>query len=386
MSKKSSKPIWERLSAPKDKGEEWREQKRKEYAKEAGKRFSKPTCGFFGSPGSLAVGTPYKDPDYALKHPRGGAQFHTLGSGRNFKKNVDGALGKIPSINVGDKYIDPGKKRIEYARSLRKKWLDRPGFKPAGSIKYKPPAFQSELDASSEPAEVKKLLKELNARGPKTKKETFEARNFVTSPTKKGSYGSVGTLMPQYADEVKEMWKYKESPYDRPRELRRLEFQAAQEKLGDRPPFRPRVSLKGQTTFSNNIECYGTAGEDEEESKPREKNRHNRLAMEKAKAARERYLRRIAEEEANERPAFKPTNPGKKNIHFDKKQTLSPYPEHLPDPKVETNPFFSSTKVPEGQAPWVPNNHDSTTPQRSVIIGTLSQRKAANSVALSATK
>ena len=51
MSKKS--PIWERLSAPKDKGEEWREEKRKQYAAEGMKRFSSPGNGYFGNPTCL---------------------------------------------------------------------------------------------------------------------------------------------------------------------------------------------------------------------------------------------------------------------------------------------------------------------------------------------
>ena len=100
----SKSPIWERLSSPKDKGEEWRAEKRKEYAAEGMKRFASPSNGYFGTPQSLAVGSPYKDPEYALKHPRGGAQFHSLGSGRG-NASPDGALSKAPSIHVGDEYV-----------------------------------------------------------------------------------------------------------------------------------------------------------------------------------------------------------------------------------------------------------------------------------------
>jgi hypothetical protein len=165
-----------------------------------------------------AVGSSYKDPDYALKHPRGGAQFHTLGSGRG-AGSPDGALSPAPSIHVGDecvaaaagactdrqtaqdvvrvtgsplpreqtlthkqfasavppvfvvhRFVDPGRKRVLYAKSMRAKWLDRPGFKPSGKPKEQLPVFQSELDATSPPDVVKTLLAKLNARGPKQKK------------------------------------------------------------------------------------------------------------------------------------------------------------------------------------------------------------------------
>jgi hypothetical protein len=51
-----------------------------------------------------AVGSSYKDPDYALKHPRGGPQFHSLGSGRAHA-SPDGALSPAPSIHVGDECV-----------------------------------------------------------------------------------------------------------------------------------------------------------------------------------------------------------------------------------------------------------------------------------------
>ena len=118
-------------------------------------------------------------------------------------------------------------------------------------------------------------------------------------------------------------------------------------------------------------------------------------------------MRRKEEEEANERPPFRyhmrptmdgrrhavhlqlaifvvyrPANPGKKSIHFDKHFTLSPYPEHVADPKIEKNPYFDTQKPPEGQPPWVPNDHDSTKPMKSVLIGTLSQYQQAKTTAL----
>jgi len=134
-------------------------------------------------------------------------------------KSPDGAISPVASIHVGDNYVDPGRQRVAYAKSLRKKWLDRPGFKPAGKIKYKQPVFQSELDANSDPSAVKTLLKALNARAPKVKKETFAPKNFITTPAKKGSFGVAGTLMPQYAGEANTMWKYQPSEYGREREL-----------------------------------------------------------------------------------------------------------------------------------------------------------------------
>ena len=117
-------------------------------------------------------------------------------------------------------------------------------------------------------------------------------------------------------------------------------------------------------------------------------------------------MRRKEEEEANERPPFRydmlplkqdvmqspynwptvvvyrPANPGKKSIHFDKHFTLSPYPEHVAAPKIEKNPYFDTQKPPEGQPPWVPNDHDSTKPMKSVLIGTLSQYQQAKTTAL----
>jgi len=61
-----------------------------------------------------------------------------------------------------------------------------------------------------------------------------------------------------------------------------------------------------------------------------------------------RYLARKDAEAARDRPPFKPTHPPKKSIHFDKAMTLSPYPEHLADPKVE-NKYFATQKLAEGQ-------------------------------------
>eukprot|EP00750_Incisomonas_marina_P005820 INCI14146.2.p1 GENE.INCI14146.2~~INCI14146.2.p1 ORF type:complete len:280 (+),score=44.88 INCI14146.2:90-929(+) len=274
------------------------------------------------------------------------------------------------------RYIDPGRKRVLYAKSLREKWLDRPGFKPAGKIKEPLPIFQSEIDAHSDPGAVKQLLKTLNARGPKQKKEEFEPKNFVTSPPKKGGFGVAGTLMPQYAGEVQEMWKYQPSEYDRARMLEKEENAKQRAKMEGKAPFKPRNSLGGQTTFSNNIECYGNArGEDKG---PREKGRHQRLALERAREARERYLARKDAEAAQDRPAFKPTSPPKKSVHFDPKQTLSPYPEHLPDPKVESN-FFATEKPRKGQLPWKPNNKGSSKPIKSILIGTIAQRNSARS-------
>jgi hypothetical protein len=62
-----------------------------------------------------------------------------------------------------------------------------------------------------------------------------------------------------------------------------------------------------------------------------------------------RYLARKNAEAAQERPAFKPTSPLKESIYFDTQMTLSPFPEHIPDPKTFGSPAAPQDKTPEGK-------------------------------------
>eukprot|EP00002_Diphylleia_rotans_P009286 TRINITY_DN1937_c0_g1_i1.p1 TRINITY_DN1937_c0_g1~~TRINITY_DN1937_c0_g1_i1.p1 ORF type:complete len:199 (+),score=42.00 TRINITY_DN1937_c0_g1_i1:61-657(+) len=164
-----------------------------------------PAFGYFSTPVSIGVGDPYVKklpPDARYT----GKQLQTSPS----KRGQTGGNWNEPRFDLvrlyeGEKFIDPGQTETKARLQSKEKNLTKDGFKPSSPAK-KWSGLGSHFGA------IGPQLEHSVDGFEKRDKRVAEPRQVQTSPSKKGSYGTIGTT-------IGESLKYAADPFDRPHKL-----------------------------------------------------------------------------------------------------------------------------------------------------------------------
>ncbi|EER16249.1 hypothetical protein Pmar_PMAR003712 [Perkinsus marinus ATCC 50983] len=298
------------------------EEKRARIYEEILEESNKPRFGYFGYTAPLCIGenSAYKT---TRRKPRSEEDPPDLG--RNLMTNpskkgtgVDALFSFPEPLCNGDLYVDPGRR---LGRKKVKAVDPEAQFKPAGSVKVPPSAYEY--------VEHKNGMRDPIALHNKYKDYSYP-RNFVTSPAKIGGGGVLtpGVLFspfPEYLSEEydamrktkvagdSETFVFKVANWFLPRllfiVLQFEEMKRNKERQGDQMPFRIGACNDTTRMFQKNIEMYHC---EQPYGVPRVPEKRNI---------------NVAQHDG----PFRPANPSKKG-HA---STMSPFPEHMPEQPIE---------------------------------------------------
>ena len=146
--------------------------------------------------------------------------------------------GQFIGLNEGDKYIDPGLLDREKQRESKEMCISKDPFRytsypqqSCGLGGYEG-CFQKNVQHETEYDVTKK--------GELPVKTEGVPRNCVTNPSKKGTYGTPGTLLSNSMGGVNAGWaglEYVCDPYDAPKRLEQKQKHLEKERIGDKVPF-----------------------------------------------------------------------------------------------------------------------------------------------------
>lgn len=289
-------------------------EKRTQFLTESLEISNEPRWGYFGLPGSLAIGDNSYAPALTKKAPSdedGGDPIRNIGTNPLRKGAGPDVYFQFETpLALGDPYQDPG--------ALQKKgrvWMIDPesSFKPPGRVKYSTNKLGYEYlehkDSLKDPKEVYSKLKDY-----------MPPRQIYTNPQKKGGGGVITRGVLFGLDEERLFPEYMHDDYDAPKKQRQKELAEHQAKLGEQPPFKSHDY--GNKSFQPDTESYNYDVPTHIPREPRADN-PNKVAHEMA---------------------FFPSNPSKKGFA----KAVFSLPEYIEDPL----PGGATRKPPpEGDVP-----------------------------------
>mmetsp|Transcript_40118 Transcript_40118/g.64681 ORF Transcript_40118/g.64681 Transcript_40118/m.64681 type:complete len:316 (+) Transcript_40118:185-1132(+) len=188
------------------------------------------SLGLFSLSSSVNIGSKYGEraaADARLK----GKQFSTSPSKKGAGSDV--TFTPFTSTNVGDPYITPEQRRREYEREKKKKMIVPTPFKPSNPTQRG--SGHGTMSQYGNFGSFKYMKTSADTDG-RTIRKPLAPRNFLTSPSKRGTYGMVGINIGGKIDGVVGELTYSMNP---PRERERPKTTS----ISDRP-FSPTSPAK----------------------------------------------------------------------------------------------------------------------------------------------
>ena len=292
------------------------------------------TLGVFSQPSFLSIGDEYvKKSNIADRHK--GKQFTTRPNKKG--KGNDAYFAKFRPLYEGEGFVDPGTHDRAYNKKQKKKMVGTGIFRPSSPPKKSTGlgnyhgCIGPKYDHLNEYSVLKK--------GELPPKKEAQMKNILTTPSKRGTYGTPGTLL-----QTKE-YNHMTDPYNAAQIKEIEERKVSLEKRIDKIPFKSMSHSLDFFDTQNNVSASKIYTND----KP--------LPVIKQEIKK-------AEVPKTETP-FKPSSPGKNGFN----STFKPFPKYIGDPYDDKEKLErEERKKNKASVVWRSVSYPKSVPTRSIVF------------------
>jgi hypothetical protein len=297
--------------------------------------------GIFSQPSYISIGDSYAKEAHATSKDDKEKKDYARHQGKQFTTSPSkrGKVGDkvffdgFKPLYEKEKFEDPGTQEKVYAKEQKKKNIVPKPFAPSSPSKRNTGlgGYYGTIGGTYE----HQVEYEAQKKGDKPKPVEHEKRNFVTSPSKKGTYGVPhSTIGPAF--------EYKNDPYDLERE-NQLKDNAEKIKKRIGQPFKSTAHPLDFFDTHKNVAASTVYGTDDKVLSPK-----------KEKTTTEKKV---------EKP-FKPSSPPKRGLN----STFAPFPEYQTDPYEVKHEKDDKDDKDKARPVFKPVSNAKSTPTRSIIF------------------